>query len=153
MTASNLRHRVTQEVEALHQFLEGWLNGSLPATDEVFADGIANRLHPMFSNIQPAGIALTGTDLLRQLKGGHGASPAFRIRIRNAKIQHHLADTGAILATYEEFQKGARNSARADNARLSSVLFSRGEDGRLVWLHLHETWLPDDRHLPGLFEF
>ena len=59
----------------------------------------------------------------------------------------------AVLATYEEYQKGARNSVRAENARLSTVLFERKSDERLIWRHIHETWLPDDKHDPANFQF
>jgi hypothetical protein len=144
---------VAREIEGLHKFLEDWLNGTAPATDEAFAEGLADRLHLSFVNIQPAGLVLERGDLLEQIRSGHGKSPDFRIRVRNVELRHRCPDAGTILATYEEYQKGARNSARACNARLSSALFERTADGRLVWLHVHETWLPEAKHDPAGFRF
>ena len=144
---------VTGEIERLHRFLEDWLSGSAPGTDAAFAGGLANALHPDFVNIQPAGIPLGRDLLLEQIRDGHGASPDFRIRIRNVMVRQTLDGAGTILATYEEYQTGARNSARSDNARLSSALFQRNSEGRLVWLHIHETWLPEAKHDPAHFRF
>ncbi len=144
---------IEREIKRLHQFLENWLNGSAPDRDAVFAEGIEDILHPAFVNIQPAGILLERGQLLDQLRAGHGASPDFRIRIRNVVVRQSPDRAGTMLATYEEYQKGARNSARSDNARLSSALFHRDANGRLVWLHIHETWLPEAKHAPASFRF
>lgn len=144
---------VEREIERLHRFLGDWLNGTAPGTDDAFAEGLENRLHPAFVNIQPAGVALGRDELLDQVRDGHGASPNFCIRIRNVVVRQSLDGAGTILATYEEYQKGARNSARSDNARLSSALFQREPNGRLAWLHIHETWLPEAKHAPVNFQF
>ena len=143
---------VRREVEALHRFLEEWLNGTLPDDQAVFEAGIVRRLHPAFTNIQPAGRALSCGDLLRGLRQGHGGSPDFRIKVRNVALCGALEQDDLILATYEEYQKGARYSA-PENARLSSVLFRRDPGGRLIWLHLQETWLPEENHAPEHFGF
>lgn len=144
---------VEHEIKRLHQFLEDWLNGSVAETDAAFAEGLADRLHPAFVNIQPAGIALGRDDLLDQIRAGYGASPDFRIRIRNVVVRQTLDSASTILATYEEYQRGARNSARSDNARLSSALLQGDANDRLVWLHIHETWLPEAKHGPACFQF
>lgn len=144
---------VESEIKRLHRFLEDWLSGSAPQTDAAFAEGLTDSLHPAFVNIQPAGIPLGRDLLLDQIRDGHGASPDFRIRIDNVEVRQTLDQGGTILATYEEYQKGARNSARSNNARLSSALFQREASGRLVWLHVHETWLPEANHDPANFRF
>ena len=94
-----------------------------------------SRLHPTFVNIQPAGIALTRATLLDQLRRAWGKSPDFRIRVRNVALHASCDDTGVLLATYEEYQRGARNSARPDNARLSTALFAETGAGALEWRH------------------
>lgn len=141
------------EIERLHRFLEQWLNGALDWSDEVFEDGIGRRLHPNFINIQPAGIVLSCETILDQIRSGHGRSPDFRIRIRNVQLHQVLDDKDMLLATYEEYQRGARNSARPDNARLSTALFAEIETGALEWRHIHETWLPEEAHAPERFDF
>ena len=153
MADDPIRQRVAQEIVALHGFLAGWLNGALPASEAGFAAGLEARLHPDFVNIQPAGELLRRDELLRQIRAGHGASPGFKIEIRAVTLQQVMDQGSAVLATYEEYQKGARNSARAENARLSTVLFERKSDERLIWRHIHETWLPDDKHDPANFQF
>lgn len=153
MSDSPTRRRIEAEIVALHRFLAGWLSGSLPANEAAFAAGLEARLHPGFVNIQPAGRLLRREDLLRQIRAGHGASPGFAIGIRAVTLRHALDQARLYLATYEEYQNGARNSARAENARLSTVLFEDTPDGRLVLRHIHETWLPEDKHAPANFRF
>jgi len=144
---------VELEIKRLHQFLEGWLNGGAQRSEAVFTESLTDILHPAFVNIQPAGILLGRDQLLDQIRDGHGASPDFRIRIRNVVVRQSLDSAGTILATYEEYQKGARNSTRSDNARLSSALFQRESNDRLIWLHIHETWLPEAKHAEACFQF
>ncbi len=50
-----------------------------------------------------------------------------------------------VLATYEEWQKGALNSKPPNNGRVSSAVFlkDRSRPNGLMWLHVHETWLPE----------
>ena len=144
---------VRREIERLHLFLEQWLNGTLERSDATFADGVESRLHSDFVNIQPAGIVLRRDALVDQLKSGYGKSPDFQIHIRNVELRPVLDSQAVLLATYEEYQRGARNSARPDNARLSTALFSKAGGSKLTWLHIHETWLPDEAHAAALFDF
>lgn len=141
---------VTAEIVALHRALAAWLSGAEARDDRVFETSIAGRLAPGFYNIQPAGTVLLRDDLLRQLRAGHSKSPGFAIRIRNVALRARLAD-GWLVATYEEYQRGARNSA-ARNGRLSTALLRPGEPSG-EWLAVHETWLPEEILDPSLFVF
>ncbi len=156
MTTENkysMQQRVQSEIIALHKFLSGWLSGTLGKGEQVFDLGLRSRLAPGFSNIQPAGVFLTGEDLLAQVYAGHGKSPGFDIRIDNVRIIDHHESTARILAVYEEYQKNARNSERNSNARISTVLFQESAHQNLTWLHIHETWLPEINHAPERFDF
>ena len=147
-----IHQRVESEIVALHKFLGGWLNGTLDKDDQTFEAGIRSRLAPNFSNIQPAGTFLTGDTLLAQIYDGHGKSPGFDIRIDNVRVIDHHENSARISAVYEEYQKNARNSDRSCNARISTVLFQ--EVGQqLTWLHIHETWMPEQNHAPDRFDF
>ena len=146
-----LTDEVAREIAALHLFFERWLNGSLPASETVFAESLERRLAPGFVNIQPAGLVLSRTDLLGQIRRGHGASPDFRIRVGAVALRHKLEEASLIQATYQEYQRGARNSA-ADNARISSVLLRR-QGADFLWLHIHETWLPAEALPADAFRF
>ena len=148
---NDLTGAVAREIAALHLFLEQWFNGTLSDSDDVFAAGLERRLVPGFVYIQPAGLVLLRADLIEQIRPRHGASPEFRIRVAEIALQDSVGTGPLILATYHEYQRGARNSA-ADNARLSSVLLRReGADFR--WLHIHETWLPAEALPADAFRF
>ena len=78
---------------------------------------------------------LSRADLLDPIRDAHGGNPDFRISIEEPRV---LAEyPGAVVATYGEFQQGARNST-PENRRRSTVLFEAG-GGQLVWRHLQET--------------
>ena len=137
-----LNARVTREIVAVHDFLAAWFRGELDQTDAVYSAGLADRLAPEFVNIQPAGELLTRAQLLEPIKAAFGANPDFQISIADVDVR--LADeaAGLVLATYVEHQQGARNSAPS-NTRISTVMFRINEaDGRLTWLHIHETAVP-----------
>ena len=153
MTGSDerLTQDVASEIAALHLFFEGWLNGSLPESEKVFAEGLERRLAPGFVNIQPAGLLLSRADLIGQIRRGYGASPDFHIRVGEVAVRQELAEASLIQATYQEYQRGARNSA-ADNARISSVLLQR-QGADFLWLHIHETWLPAEAIPADAFDF
>lgn len=152
MTA-DITAAVAQEIAALHRFFEGWLNGSLAGTEAVFVEHLERRLDEDFVNIQPAGVILSRELLLDRIRKGYAASPAFRIRVDKVAVRRHFAERGLILATYEEYQRGARNSA-PENTRLSTVLLQQdGSDGSFRWLHIQETWLPEDAISPEAFRF
>ena len=123
------------EIVRLHRVIDGWFRGELDATR--LEPDFADALHPEFENIQPSGLVLSKADLLEPIRSAHGANPDFRIDIEEPRLLGTWP--GLILATYVEFQTGARNSA-AENRRRSTVLFETGP--RLIWRHLQETGLP-----------
>ena len=135
-------HEVRAEIEALHDFIAAWFRGETLESAEHFRAGLADRLAPDLVNIQPAGRTLTREDLLSAIERGYGASPRFAIAIRDVQIRCASEQTGLVLATYAEVQRGARNSA-PENTRISTVLLQRfGTSGRFTWLHIHETAVP-----------
>lgn len=150
---SELHNRITTEIEALHSFLGGWLNGTLPDSDDEFRAGIRDRLSIGFHNIQPAGILLGREQLFSQIYQGYARSPGFTIKIRNVRVLNTVNEDRFIVAVYEEYQKNARNSARTNNARISTVAFEKREFAPLSWLHIHETWLPEKCQSESMFEF
>ncbi|MEM7424215.1 MAG: hypothetical protein AAF334_10870 [Pseudomonadota bacterium] len=125
-----------EEIIRLHDFISGWFRGEIEPGE--FDAGFGDALHPSFENIQPSGAVLTRSDLLEPILAAHGRNSDFRIIIEEPRV---LATWPTlILATYVEFQTGARNSA-PENRRRSTVLFEQQD--RLVWRHLHETALPE----------
>ena len=42
--------------------------------------------------------------------------------------------------TYEEWQQGSDGKT---TSRISTVTFKKNKNSDIKWLHLHETWLPN----------
>jgi hypothetical protein len=129
--------RCAAEINELHQFFEDWLTGTLSETDAAF-ERVERALGPRFRLIHPSGAWRSRDDILKGLRRGYGGQPDLTIRIRDVRLR----ETGEslLLATYEEWQEAGDSS----DARLSTVLFRRAEEGPngLRWVHVHETWMP-----------
>ncbi len=135
---------VRAEIEALHRFIAAWFRGEGGESKQRFQAKLADRLAPGLINVQPAGRILSRNTLLSSIERGYGASPDFAIEIRDVQVRLADGDSGVALATYIEFQRGARNTA-PDNTRISTVLLERRPDGGFTWLHIHETARPRER--------
>jgi hypothetical protein len=135
---------VRAEIVALHVFLAKWLRGDLANDDDTFVAEFARRFDPAFVLVSPTGELAPLAQVTKRIRNAHGQSPALAIEIRNVVFRRDLG--GPLLATYEEWQRDG-GPARPDNARLSSVLLQpeRVAPGGLMWLHLHECWLPGQR--------
>lgn len=139
MTRSELEQAVCSEVEDLHTFIAGWFRGDLENRESVFDEGFTARLSGTFQNIQPNGGVLTRNDIAGGIRSAHGTNPDFRISIHDVSLRDTYHDNRLLLATYLERQSSAKNTIPADNDRVSTVLMRQGDDGKLIWLHLHET--------------
>ena len=126
-------HSAIGEIVRLHDFISGWFRGEIARSE--FDTGFSDMLHAEFVNIQPSGAVLTRAELLDPIGNAHGVNPDFRITIEEPRIVAEYP--GAAVATYVEFQQGARNSA-PENRRRSTVLFET-TGARLIWRHLQET--------------
>lgn len=131
-------NEVRNEIESLHQFFCGWFNGQLP--EEEFDSQFLSRFSPDLVFIPPAGNLLGLDDLSASVRAGYASNHDFRIQIRNVTVQHEF--DGHIIATYEEWQRNALASKPTNNGRIASVVFTTGQS--LKWLHIHETWLPEE---------
>lgn len=149
---SGVQADVLREVVELHRFFVDWFRGRCAGGEADYDRLFAARLAPSFAMVPPAGKIVTRADLLTGMREAYGSNPAFAIAIRNCELrwegERHL------LATYEEWQRGAVHSKPSDNARMATVLLRRRE-GELPfeWLHLHETWMPEEDRAAGDFNF
>ncbi|MBX2802111.1 MAG: DUF4440 domain-containing protein [Myxococcales bacterium] len=125
--------QIRQEVEDVHRFFVRWFTGVAEAAE---LDAFAARLHPDVQFIGPSGARTDRAGLIGMFEGRHGANPGFAIDITEVQLVHDLGDH--IVATYIEWQRGAKNTTPPDNARLTTVLLTRD----LKWRHIHETALP-----------
>lgn len=156
--ASEIEASVREEVERLHAFISGWFRGEVSESNALFEASFASRLAPELINIQPAGAVLTRAELMEGIRAGYGANPDFRITISEVMLRWssaagearvteegvHSGDVGGdsvvALATYREFQEGAKQTVPPDNTRVTTVLMRLGGPGEgPLWLHLHET--------------
>lgn len=135
----NCQERCKKEVTELHQFFEKWFKGKLPDTDEAFAR-FESVMAEGFEIISPAGKAMKRNVILNAVRGGHGKEPDAKIWIENHR--HLLTHGDLSLVSYEEWQV----TGGTKRGRLSTALLRVTEKtpNNLQWLHVHETWLPED---------
>lgn len=129
------------EIVELHRFFVGWFNGDLPDTDAAWSQ-FENAVDPDFTLISPDGMVLAREVLLGALRGRNASHPpedGFHIWIKNFTCRH--AGETHVVVTYEEWQR----LKGEERARLSTAVFVRrpSTPNGVRWLHVHETWLPD----------
>lgn len=128
-----------REVIELHRFFVAWMTGALPPDDTVFAR-VAGVLAEGFLLISPRGVIAERGALLQELSAAHGrrADTGFAIDAHEFRPRHRHGEL--LLATYEEWTR----EADAHYGRLSTAAFARqpGTPNGVVWLQVHETWLP-----------
>ncbi len=139
-----MNDRVRAEIDELHRFFEGWMNGTLPSTPEVF-DRFRSVMVDEFERITPDGQHQNLTVLTEQLWGAHGVYAGVErpLRIRIESVRSRLISPSLCLATYEEWQE----TPAASTARLSTAVFEANPTtpNQVCWVHVHEVWLASDR--------
>ena len=125
-----------REIVELHDFFQGWLDGSLPATEAAFArfSGVTD---PAFTLIAPDGRSADHDETTAWIRAAHGARPGFRLWTDAHRL--HYAEGGTAVLTYREWQ----TSDGATTVRLSSAVFRTqpGTPNGVAWVHVHETWI------------
>jgi hypothetical protein len=144
---SVLENTIRQDIEDLHAFFVAWYNGNLP--DHAVDDEFVARLSTDFTIIMPSGTELDYDTLSSAMRQSFGKNPGFRIEIRNVGLIHVTESTA--VARYEEWQRNQKGGAETGSGRISTVVFSR--QSGLKWLHVHETWLPEDVVRADPFDF
>lgn len=121
------------EIEALHRFIEAWMNASIEK-DETLFKRFSNALDDDFIIIDPNGESKTKKEITDSFWDAYGIHPkSFRIRIKN--FNPRIAFNNFFIATYEEWQ-----SAEKESVRLSTVIFKISTlNNKISWYHLHET--------------
>ncbi|NKB35579.1 MAG: hypothetical protein GKR93_00230 [Gammaproteobacteria bacterium] len=146
IAARSLEKDVRIEVEELHQFFVDWFNGK---ADQSVFDEFTSRFDSKVHYIGPGGALLDQTALTGFLAGARGIASDFRIAIRDVKVLHQ--SDSHIIATYTEWQRHAVFSDRPESGRRTTVVLSKSKPFR--WLHIHETWLPEEIYKAGPYDF
>ncbi len=143
----NTLERVSLEIVDLHDFFTAWFNGSVER--DQLEPRFFSHLHEDIVFIPPEGHLLTGPMLKEGFVKGYGTNPDFRIQIRDVVVRHEIDNF--VIASYTEWQVGATLSEHANNGRVTSVFMDIGT--RIIWRHIHETWLPDSIRAAEKFDF
>ncbi len=121
------------EVRELHAFFERWFAGTAEPTELRRLDVLDDSFHM----IGPDGRLRTVNQVRSAIEDAYGHRPML-IEIRNVRV-HPSASVG----TYEEWQTiDGLVTGRTSSAVMAS---DRSTPNGLRWMHLHETWLPDER--------
>lgn len=125
-----------QEILDMHDFLEGWLKGTVSR-----GDGqpwrLAQGLSDDFVIINPSGSRGGKSDVLRAFAASYGEKPAsFGLMVGG--IETRLIADGLCLATYEEWHRGEYGRARVSTA----FIRRRNQQPAFEWLFLQETPAP-----------
>ena len=144
-----MEDRCEQEVRGFHAFLRDWLAGAVPRTAGTF-ERFSRAMDDGVEVISPLGTVTRRDALVGEFEALHGrlaadaaatadaGADAFDIWIENFRCRWVRGDHAMVV--YEEWHR-RRGAA---SARLSTALFRREEAAPegVVWLHVHETWLP-----------
>ena len=125
-----------REVQELHDFFQEWLEGSLPATDAVFAR-FTEATAAGFTLIGPDGSVAGRDETGAWIRAAHGTRRGFKLWTDEHTLRAAGEDWG--LCTYREWQ--TRDGVTT--VRISTALLVA--DGKapagLSWMHVHETWM------------
>ena len=134
---SALKQQAETDIIRLHDFFQAWYRGELEAT--AFSS-FEQALDESFQIITPDGNLLPRERILQAVRqqAGSDASAALEIRhVEPVAVDQHIA-----VFRYQEWQSRADDKPRG---RLSTVVFRRdaAASNGLIWLQVHETWLPE----------
>jgi hypothetical protein len=136
MSASSLREACFQEIIDLHDFFQGWLDGTLPK-DETLFKRFAAANDPAFTLISPDGSMAGGAETGAWIQAAHGTRPGFRLWTDDHRMHFHTTDMAIV--TYREWQ----TREGATSVRRSTAVFciAPTAPNGVAWVHVHETWL------------
>lgn len=136
---------IEKEIIEIHGFFVAWFLAQCEKSEQLFHENLTSHFDENFIIIPPGGNRINGKDLFPSLWQGYGYNHEFNIQIRKVQTTQVPGFPEVIIATYEEWQRGARaNDSESTNGRVSSAVFYKDsqQPNGVKWLHLQETWLP-----------
>lgn len=123
------------EIVELHDFFERYFLG-----DEGSIERFESVLDPGFTMIGPHGGHSNRTEVLEEVRQGHGHSESLVIVTSDHRLLTESDTT--IVAEYIETHELADRS----NRRWSTVVFVADPTtpNGVAWVRVHETWIPDE---------
>lgn len=130
MTAAN---RYFDDVLSTHVLIRDWLSGTANGAECV---ALLARFSADFTMIAPSGTRLDSAGLAAFFTSAAGSRPGLQMHITDL-ILLQQGSAGAVVG-YREIQS---QSGLETTERWSTVVYDHTTDGRLLWRHLHETWV------------
>lgn len=129
-------HPCLDDVLTTHELIRTWLGTRLPdAPDKAVLAALLARFSPAYTMVTPGGGTLDHAALRVFFSGAGGSRPGLQMQISDLQLLQD-SDHGAVVA-YRETQSLPDGSS---TVRLSTVVYDKTADGRLLWRHLQETW-------------
>jgi hypothetical protein len=125
-------NRYFQEVLDAHDLIASWLGDA--NSSQTTCDQLLGRFSPQYSMVTLSGHVLDFDKLCGFFQSQHGAKNGLQIEIEQMKLVAESAD-GAVVS-YQERQRLPGQDA---TLRHSTVVFAVGDEGKVIWRHLHET--------------
>ncbi|MCU9849254.1 nuclear transport factor 2 family protein [Defluviimonas sp. WL0024] len=143
---------VERIIHDIHDFFTDWVGGRCPSDDDTFRRRALDYISDDLVAIFPAGRSFGKADFEGYMTGIYGSNPDFRIKIKDVQVRHLGADMAVV--TYQEWQRGAKDSDDPENGRVTTMVLGKGAGDRgLTILQVHETWLPEEVVAKGDFDF
>lgn len=127
-------NRYFQEVRDAHALIRDCLGDA--HTPDAVCDALVARFCPAFSMVTPRGAIMDFTAVDNLFRTQRGVRAGLTIAIEDLQLIAE-SDTGATV-TYKERQI---IPDQGETLRFATAVFETGADGRVMWRHLHETWL------------
>ncbi|MEB3754228.1 DUF4440 domain-containing protein [Acinetobacter sp. MD2(2019)] len=124
-----------KEVIDAHDLIQSWL-GDIHSHNSICED-LLSRFSPLYTMVTPNGGFLDFKTLNTFFRSQHGARTGLNIEIKDmAVIAEHQYGATVI---YKELQQ---QPGQDQTLRFSTLVFEKAQDKKIIWRHLHETFLP-----------
>lgn len=127
-------NRYFQEVRDAHALIRDCLGDA--HTPDAVCDELLSRFCPAFSMVTPRGTIMDFTAVDNLFRNQRGVRAGLTIAIEDLQLVAE-SENGATV-TYQERQT---IPGQGETLRFATAVFETGADGRVMWRHLHETWL------------
>lgn len=127
-------NRYFQEVRDAHTLIRDCLGDA--NTPDAVCDTLLSRFSPAFTMVTPRGVIMDFSAVDSLFRTQRGVRAGLTIAIEDLHIVTEN-EAGATV-TYKERQT---IPGQGETLRFATAVFEIAADGRVIWRHLHETWL------------
>ena len=136
-----IEERCKAEIVRLHDAFVAWFTGSCDSSGDTYERTIGSVLSPSFSMVTPSGGVIPANLLHERLQAAYGSHSEHGMAIEIKNVEVVSSSGSQYLVRYEEWQRSG--SPEVETARQSTAFFQEsGPTSKLIWVHVHETWMP-----------